>query len=519
MKFTNRINCVLFLLLIVVNLLLRSANHERMIDSYEMHILANSISEFGEALWWENPLSIFGMYINSYASMISFFSSGISQITGFDIEYSIFIYSIIFGLFSIFASYTLAGILYDDDLYKFIVSFGFSLSSGVVTYTTWTGNARSPFIIILPLFLYTLFKSGKNHLKFKFISLIIAMLLFTTHHLAFYLFPILIAYLLVGIIYKININKYINCTKLNDLLPLITASAFLFMFSFAFLNHKFQTASSRWVNLGFMINEYPRYIGILVFLSIGGLFYLLFKKNKRKEEWNLLMVLVMFTPFIFQVRYSKWFVLIFASLLAGIGFLNLNRASILNNNKKYISIMFIFLITSVSFTGFFQYIHNPSIEVDHNQYITSLWIKQFTEGNYISNNRWYGWIIAAISGNHFLTGSQTADQAYGFVEVNEFNVTKYPITSEEFWLSSPYKKISGTSSDGYWQIIMERDIYSNWNKGLIDKFEITWLLRKTSNYNYWVSHHGNKPSPFVNSIITDKYCVYDSGDFDIWTVT
>lgn len=520
MKFTIKNKVFLFSLLIILNLLLRwfVSNHELMIDSYEMHILANSISEFGEARWWINPLSIVGMYPNSYASMISFFISGISQINGIDNEKAAFIYSISFGLLSIFASYILAGVLYDDDLYKFLVSFGFSLSPGVLAYTTWVAHARSPFIIILPLFLYALIKSNKNSVKLRLICIIFTVLLFATHHMVFYLIPILVSYLLVNIIYFVDLNKYVKYVKLNDFLPLITASAFLLLFLYAFINNKFQTANSKWVNLSFMITEYPRYIGILIFLSLGGLVYLLFKLNKYKEEWILLCSLILLSPFLSEMMYTKWFIQIFAFLLAGIGFLNLKRISV--SNRKYIYVIIIFLLLSVFFSGYFQYLHENKSDgsINDNEYLTSIWIKKFSDGNYISNNRWEGWKIAAFSEKHFFTGSSTSDQAYGFVDVSEFNLTTFPITSEEFWLVSPFKRINGTVSDGYWQIIMDREIDNNWNNQLMKRFEIEWLLQYTFNKDYWLSHHGSKFSPYVSSISNNKDRIYDSGDFNIWPV-
>ena len=520
MKFSHKYNIFLLALLIILNLLLRwfVSNHELMIDSYEMHLLANSISEFGEARWWVSPLSIVGMYPNSYASMISFLISGMSQINGISIDKAIFIYSILFGLLSIFGSYLLAGMLYDDDFYKFVVAFGFSLSPGVLAYTTWTANARSPFIIILPLFFYALLKSNKNFVKFKLICIIFAILLFVTHHMSYYLFLLFASYSIVKIIYFVDINKYVKYAKLNDFLPLITASAFILLFLYTFLTGKFLTVSSKWDNLFQMITEYPRYIGVLIFLSIGGLVHLLFKPNKRKEEWILLCSLVLLTPLLPQMMYTKWFILIFAFLLAGIGFLSLVKISVLN--KKYVSVIIVFLLLSVTFSGYYQYLNDRKFDtmISDNEYFTSMWIEQFSDGTHISNNRWDGWKISSFSGGHFLTGSSTSDQAYGFIDVKAYNLTNVPITSEDFWLSSPFKRIDGYTSDGYWHVIMKRDIDNNWNKQLMNKFQIVRLVEHTLYNNQWLSHHGVDASLYVISVSTSKDCIYDSGDFNIWNL-
>ena len=350
MKISKKKKMWLFILLIVLNLILRYSvtSHEIFNDSFEMHIMANSLSEFGEARWWVHPLSVIGMYHNSYASMISFFISGISQCTGLEIEFVTFVHGVIFGIFSIFFGYILAGIISDDDFFKFAVAFGYSLSPAVLAYSTWTAHARSPFILLLPLLIYTLLKSHDYVLRFGLITLVLSFLLLATHHLAFYLAPIFIGYFATVIIFRFKeqikslltraivwfenlplppqINDYITSLKRSEeLIPIFLIFGFVFMFLCSFLTHSFMSLGSRWLNLRLMINEYPRYTGILSFVAIGGFFYLLFKPHKRFGEWFLVFALLFITPFIQEVRYMKWFIVLFAILLAGIGLMNLEK--------------------------------------------------------------------------------------------------------------------------------------------------------------------------------------------------
>ena len=139
-------------MLVTLNLLMRNllATHEIGTDSFEMHMLANSLSIFGEARWWEHPLSIIGMYPNSYASAISFLTSGSSQMTGLSIENAIYYYSLIGSIFVIYASYTVAGLVYKNDFFKFIVAYVYSLSPGIIEYTTWTAQGRSFVLVNAP---------------------------------------------------------------------------------------------------------------------------------------------------------------------------------------------------------------------------------------------------------------------------------------------------------------------------------------------------------------------------------
>ena len=527
MKLSKNAKMGLFILLIILNLILRYSvlHHEIFNDSFEMHILANSLSEFGEARWWVHPLSIIGMYPHSYASAISFILSGISQCMGLEVELVIFIYGLIFGLFSIFAGYIVAGEIYDNDLFKFLVAFGFSVSPGILAYTTWTAPARSPLMILLPLFLYALLKSRKHYLRFGLITVILSLLLLATHHIAFYLIPLFVACFLVTLVYKLKehisvIKKVIK--KSENLMPLFIIFAFCSMFAYPFMTHKFLITGSRWYNLAIMFNEYPRYIGILIFLAIGGFAYLVFKPNKRYEEWSLLTMLMFLTIFIFQEMYTKWFIIIFAILLAGVGFMNLNKLREDEEKKKHaILAIIIFLLLSVSFSGYFQFLHEygtipGSAEryVEENTYITALWIKENTDSASICNDRYIGWKLAAISGSHFLTGSNTDDHAYEFVDVSEFELAKNPITSEEFWIDSPYVMVKGIESDEHWQNIMKQTYEINKNQ--LSIFNITYLMENTRTYGRWLSHHGYRESAFVHSVSNEKDCVYNTGNIKVW---
>ena len=525
MKFSNETKLKLFILIIILNLILRyhPACHEIGSDSLEMHILANSLSEFGEARWWIHPLSVIGMYPNSYASGISFILSGVSQCSGVDVESVMFIYSIFFGLFSIFVSYILAGVLYDDDFFKFMVALGFSISPGILTYTTWTANARSLFILILPLFLYALWKSKKHDLKFGLIIITITLLLLAVHHLVFYLLPVFSAYFAVVLVYKLKkYTKFINISE--QLIPFLIVFAFCLMLAYPFLTHKFMSVGSRWANIGLMFHEYPRYIGMFIFFVSGGFAYLLFKCNKRFEEWCLLITLMFLSVFMFDERYMKWFIIIFAILLAGLGLMNLKQ--FYGNNRKYVAIIIIiFLVLSMCFSGYLQFLHKyretPIYKryIDDPTYVTSLWIKENMDGKSICNNHVGGWRLTAISCLPFLTGSYTCDQAYGFVDVSDYELVKRPITSEKFWLSSPYAVTKGMDPDGYWHIIMDRRYDNNWASTLLCRFNISYLVENTLTYSRFYSRHGYRFSEFVGSVSSEKNCIYDCGAFNIWKLS
>src|SRR3972149_9511633 len=117
MKFSNRTNLSLFILLIILNIILRFqvVSNEIGVDSFLVHMMANSISEFGYAKWILHPSSFFGMYAYSEVSAVPFFLSGIFQSTGIEMRWMIFLYNIILGILSMLTVYLLAGVLTNDD--------------------------------------------------------------------------------------------------------------------------------------------------------------------------------------------------------------------------------------------------------------------------------------------------------------------------------------------------------------------------------------------------------------------
>ncbi|MDO8725092.1 MAG: hypothetical protein Q7J35_03370 [Candidatus Methanoperedens sp.] len=521
MKFSRRANLTLFILLIVLNIILRYtiSNHEIGSDSYEIHLLANSLIEFGEAKWWISPLSIIGMYPNSYASAMPFFLSGISLSTNKNIDSVIFLYGMIFGIFALFASYTLAGCIYDDDIFKFFVAFSFSTSQGILTYTTSTAPARSLFIVLLPLFLFALMKYKQKYLYFGLITAILTLLLLATHHLVFYLIPIFAGY---SIVYFIHYScKYIKFSSDKRLYPYILFFALVLTILFPFLTNKFIMGGSKWTVIQIMLNEYPRYFGIPSLLIIGGLISLIFKKDKRKEEFILVVIIILLTIFIFNPMYMKWFILIFFSLLAGYGFLNLIKQ--FKINKTYIKYIIVFIfILSITFSEYFQNLHEyieisgTKRYIEHDEYLSSLWIKEHLKGNLISNDLWKIWHIAPNSGVPFIIDSAVNDQIHGFTDVKEYELNENAITSEEYWLNSPYYRVKGVTAHEIWKQIMEHSIYDESTSTLIKKFNFTYVVQNQNIQDYSAfSKHGYINSVFMKSIYVEKNSIYDDGDVNI----
>jgi len=529
MKLSKRIKIKLFTLLIALNIILRIPffPHEYGMDSFVIHALANSVSTFGRAEWWLSPLSIFGLYPYSECSAVPFVLSGISQTIGIDMEKVILLFCITLGLFTVFAAYIMAGQIIDDDLYKFLVAFGFSLSPAILNYLTWTIAARAPFIALLPLFVYSLLKCRTYKLRYGFSTLILFVLLFATHHLVYFLIPVFIGYFIVVISYKLKSHSKFKSIKIPEkYITFALIIAFLVMFAIPFQTRRLLEVGSRYeaVNMLFFGNL-PRYAGVLGVFAIGGFAYLLFKSNKRFEEWSLLFIMLFLMPLLYVETYMKWFIPCFILLLGSIGLINILKSE--GKKRKYaILVVISFLLLSVSFSSFYQHWRTGGGGVKlfdnymkESTYIAGLWVKEnVVNGLTISNDvNTIGIRAFAVSGVPHLTGYyNSVDLAYGLFNVSELKLVKKSITEEDYWFNGPYGLIGGYSSGRCWGDIIGNS-YEYYESRYRSEFNFTHFVenKKIDGRRVFGSDIVY-PSPFLDSIHEEKECVYDNGNVRIW---
>jgi len=526
MQFSLRTKVILIGLLVILGLIFRypTTPHEIGRDSFAVHLMANSISEFGYAKWWIHPASIIGSYPYSTSpSAVPFILSGISQCSGMDIEKVILLYSMILGIFSIFGAYLMAGVIWNNDIFKFLVAFVFSTSQGIITFSTWTAHARTLFVMSLPLFIYLLLKTRTFKVRFSILTFIILALLLVTHHYIYFTIPVLISFLIVAIFYKLG--KHIKSIKIPEKLANFAVFGnFLIMFSIPFFTRTMmemdpammrvaETGRYAWIFL--MIESYTRYIGILIILAISGYIYLSLKCGKRFEEWFLLLCLAGLAQFLYIITYMKWFILPFVALLVGIALTNVAIAKIPAQNRKIASslIVITILLLSICFSGYYQYLHflnDPSPQkryMEERTYVGALWIKDninkdknmITEG-YISNR-------ISIFGVPTLTAEGAVDLAYGFVDPDKLEVKQISPFSIEFYFKDPYRAVNHSYTTSYLSRILGSDINNHHS----------WAYRLTSRFNLsYYAENKDLNNRFSQSVRQTKDNLYDNGKICIW---
>lgn len=507
MNLSNRVKCILMVLLSILNIILRFQVVPREIgdDSFIMHMMANSLTEFGYARWILDPLSYFGLYPASYTSSAQFLLSGITQSTGIAMNQTILIYCSFIGIFSMLTAYLMAGELFNDDVFKFLVAFGISTSPLVVSYTTWSIPTRPLLIVFVPFTVYLLLKS-RNSIKCSSLIIPLVFFLFATHHLFFFLLPVFFVYFIL--VFHMKLKRFVKFPRISPKAEFILVlMGFFLFFLVPFGAGKF-LEKSRYAPIYI---DYIRQTGLLIVFGVGGFSYLVAKQKKSFGEWLLLFSLMILTMFIYNDTYMKDFLPIFLIPVAGLGLLNITKSSVQRKNIPLL-VLTVVMIVSISFTAYYQFLREYPVNIDSryiedSTYRTGTWMKEYSNGSAISNNDLYGRRICAASDTvHFLTTSSILDTTYNFTSINISDFKRYPISSEEFWFSGYNGPDVGAKQWEAVNMLQESPSYNN----------ILYVVEDTRGEGNILWNHQAEKSKILQTAHDSGNLAYDSGRGKIW---
>ncbi|MDA0524404.1 hypothetical protein [Methanococcoides alaskense] len=502
----------LMILLLLLNLVIRipSIPHEKGWDSYFIHALANSITTFGTANWWHNWLSVFGLYPYSYASAIPFSLSGLANLTGLtslDMEITILIFSIILGLFSIFTAYVFAGIFYNDFLFKYFMAFFFSVSQGILTFSTWEVSARGPFIIFLPLFIFILLKK-MHYTRSLPLLLSIGFFLMATHHYFYFLIPLVGMFIFLKIISRFNF-KWENRNYLNY----IYVFGILSVFMIPFFTRSMISAGSRYDWLVYVLFISVRNIGPPLIFAFGGYLYLILKDDKTFEDRYFLGMVLIFLPFLYEQKYGIYLLILFITLAIAIALRNMVDFRI--KASKFTAIFLIaILLSSVAFSTYYN--HGRTERTDNYWYMedvtykASVWTNKYIpDGSHGIGTGGETWRLFPTSDAHpaIPTGGAVI-AAYGLINISEAEVLKSSPKSSDYYFEGPYSLKAGTSVWGLTNWMLElNDIDDVRAISYINKFNMTYIIEDVRSYRI-----------IMNSVRNKKANIFDNGRIRLWLI-
>jgi hypothetical protein len=505
--------------------------HEIGWDSFFIHQLINSLNHTGYPGWWIHPFSTFGLTPLSYASAVPVLLSGFSQACGLTIEDSILLFCFICFILGVLGSYMVAKIVFNNDIYIFLVVFGFSTSEIFIDYTNWTISTRGLFITFLPIFLFLLFKRS-NKMIYHFMVIIIFVYLVAIHHLySFLIFPLISYFIIVraypfkNVIQEKNIKKVIILFSILILIIiplLIIFDIFTEFFYTGISNELLDQPKINWIEI--VLRNYGRNLGIIGFFGIIGYFLLLRKQNKNLNEILLLIFVVVLLPFILIVTYMAGFISIFVYLLAGFGIFYIFKAFNQKRMRRFAQIALIFVfILSLVFTGYYTLTH-PGSEprtkyneryLEEVTYDSGLWLKYYVDdGVMYSNDYISSYRISAVFYIKEFPGKEPVQYINGFIEIDELKIVRASPASPHFWSESFYE-IESTESTLDWKSrkLKYENYESVFSQEITKQFNIKYIVendklledQEDGEKRFFVSLNDNCYEIYVNDKLSVRY--------------
>lgn len=534
-KFSKKSQITILLLLIILNIALRipTSPNELGVDSFKIHSYANIISENGFADWVIHPLSAFGMYPFSTPIGIPFLQSGISQSTGLEIKHTILLTSIIIGIIGVFASYIMAKCIKNDDLFAFLISFCFSLSPLFLRNTIWTTSERNLFIVLVPVFIWSLLKcynAHQNKWKYILLTVMLFVMLGMTHRMVLMIIPIIISYFISLIIKYTTIEFYISKNKINlrnylIYLYLITYVFFIMLQGFRLFFYKdfniwwkYQSGSllngdSALVLIGNLIIDYISSVGILSIFMIIGIIAVLKNPNRNYYQTFLLITLLSFAPIIMLGIYTPLVLLSFFCISIAYGILSLTDFKLVKGYEKNLFAMFILVSTIFSIFMLWHWgvlVHDQKAEYLHKSTENA--------GIYLKNNHSWGSSFVSNDDENARRISAVSqipyplpDTAYVFNFVNVSDLKRnssLSLSSITQIIDSDYKTDIDYRKEYRGQ--QSLDVDSNSRKEYNSKYKIRYVVQGKSPTSV--------SSVFYSSVTEKKSKIYDNNELGIWYI-
>ena len=535
MKFRRSAKIVLLIELIILNLILRFpiTFHEEGVDSFTIHLLANSISNYGYAKWIIHPASIIGLYPLSYPSGCPILLSGVSQCSGINMEFTIFVVAtIMFGTLGIFSAYLLAKELFGSDLVAFLCAFIFSISPLFISYTHWNVTARGMFITFLPLFIWGLVKFA-NSLKLRYtIPIFLFLLLLITTHRIFVLIPLVLVVFAFGILdVKFGIHgRPINAPYVTKLFVLLFLFLCLFVIQFTgkglqepsseySVSSLFQGSSPIVMLLNIGVNYATGISPLLIFIPVG--LAALFRKGAKEAgaERFLLLALLLITLIITNRQYGRTFSLIFISLLIAYSLFMIIEK--IERQKKIVcSFLILVLLVATAFSAWIPMYRGSSSGSSNVPFCMAeytcnlgLFMGNHTANNVktISNDERIGLRVSAVSGTSYNFPAGFALLMCDIVSkeqlrVEQVTMAQLIVNPETLW------RLHDWSEPGFYYTARHRTALERYPNGEYEK-----SIFKIYGFKYLIEREGSRSyRSLVERTRKKAYKTYDNGFEKLW---
>lgn len=521
---------------ILVSLLMRYplVPHEQGWDSFIIHQMGQSVNRYGYMKWVIHPLSYIGYYPYSYASGVPAVLSSISQISGLEMEYTILLFCFFESVLFFLLAYMAASQFTNKFMFKMFVAFLYSLSPGVIWFSDWTVSTRGALIMLMPLFIFLLFKSQSHESRNKMLGLALFIFLMaaTIHNMFLFFLIILIAFFISKVIFtmKYAVSSTSVGKKGARRTRLMIQGVFLLVFLGliyvpVFLN--LGLSSYRHINYDMMMDlgrQYGGKLGLLFVLLPVGIYFLLKTKRKGLPEVFMMLMTILLAPILLSPYYvSLGFLFIFL-MLCTYALTPLFRAGNMKSpdRRKVKAVTMALLLILVAGWSFQAKMHiistnkegklNPDY-CDQATYDTAIVLRYMEEGAFISNDYVVHGRISAYSER-----PNIVDRIYlinGYISPDDMKIVRKSNVLDWF-NGGPYEDKNNVPLEyRYWSPLKYR-LNSVTLYDLKYKYHIRFYVEKNEiagELNYY--NYGIVPSPHLQYLDETEYTIYENSDYNI----
>ncbi len=543
MNFSKRVNRMLFLLLIVVNIVMRYplAAHEGGMDGFFMHATAYQLIIHEQGHWLIHPYSYLGFYPLSYPASMPFLLGSITTASFIDVELSVLLLGMVMGILSAFSMFMLLREMKKDDMLCFLGAILFSTSPLFVTFSAWQASSRLLFMGLLPMFCWLLIRCRSIINARNYILLIIPLTLavLASHRLAITLFLLIIAFFVSNIVQsmiKMGTKSTIRFQATHTVIRWSSPFAIMaIIFGLLFfgigdisqalnidISSEYEVGAffvgtdTLSIALNIIVSLFGR-AGILLPFAVLGIFILMWKKNKTQVEYFIIASLLALTPFISVRTYGIYAILVFLTIFIAYG-LNFFLEFIGSRKKQMLASLVFLLVTSMVFSNMMtvRWTAGENNWMSEDQYETGLFLRYEADAATISPGGDDTARAIAISGNPDIHTRQDLMISAGWIEPADFLVR--PIGSSELSFSTDTLFIITNNYEKPIINILHSSIVMEDIQNLFKKYDIQYAVEDNSlpgGYRGYGNEYQH-PDVIFYSLHGNCYRTFNNGEQSIW---
>ncbi len=542
MKVGRRTTLALLGAILVVSLLLRypRSEHEVGVDSFFVHVLAQSIVADGRAEWILNPFSFFGWYPLSYPSAGPILLAASADVVGVDVEGSILLVAMLLGPIGILGAFLMAREFRDEPVFALSVAFLYGMAPRFLSFTMWSASTRSLFMALLPTFMWLLLANYRRRSRANIVLLALSLaLLAATHRLVVLLAVVLLAFivaviaLVVARILRIRFPHIILRNSFRRVTPhLVLGSVALIAATMIMGTNVLQEYSYgelasgdspliQLANLGVSI---ARSAGLALPLMFVGLVAIVRQRNKTITEPFLAVAFLGLIPTLFLRQYTGFYILPLLALLGGLGLERL----IIHFRHRRLQALAVGVGLCLGISGFSVYVLNVEISrtsvMSSETYNTGLYVKGlWAPGTIVANDGLMGIRIGAISGAQMLPvgGAGTTFQSpelliFGFYSPDELNSGITRVALQDLTLESDSLWIApDIQAELDWAQILQSK-HGSIPEPLNLRYRPAYLLELKTAPGRFLAYENAYCSDLGLWAHDNRYVVYDNGEETLW---